>query len=213
VIPPEHRLTVPAGILDRTTQILVDLIEERFGSIDVSVILTYLLEHVDASVLPALGWTFDIPPVAWAAADTTGRRAIVEQALYKQRRRGVPGQVKAALLETLGLVAHIKKNPLLLCDGSWRLDGTFHCDASGRPLTFWLVLPGTDSLTSEEEAQVILIVAEWKRRSAHLMHIYFAPSEEQADDHTSYWSRTTVGLLTTEDGQLITTEDGAPFAA
>ncbi|MBB4268232.1 phage tail protein I [Roseospira visakhapatnamensis] len=98
---------LPAGIRDERSRTLLALMD-RLEGLDLSKVLIYDIDGVDASALPHLGWQFHVMgPEGWELALTDRqRRDLVKQALELHRYKGTRWAVRQAL-DALGVRADI----------------------------------------------------------------------------------------------------------
>lgn len=86
---------IPDGIRDANTEAFNKLID-RFSNLDLTKLLIYIINNVDASVLPHLAWQFHIE--GWELAETVAeKRALIKKAIELHRYKGT----KWALLNVL----------------------------------------------------------------------------------------------------------------
>lgn len=170
---------LPGSVADERMVALERVAQTRLASIDLSVLLVALVDHVVPSALPALGWQFGALGPAWSAADEAGKRALLRRSLARRRKRGTAWAVQDAL-EASGFVAvSIIERPVLLRDGTIRYDGTFQ--HGYRRAEFWVVVVGSDVSASE----VSDLVRAWKRCSAW-EHVFFVSAPEELSDVSQY---------------------------
>lgn len=86
---------IPAGIKDLSAEAFNELID-RLGSIDLTPLLIYIIDHVDSSALPHLAWQFHIE--GWELAETDKeKRTLIKRAIELHRYKGTPWAVKEAI--------------------------------------------------------------------------------------------------------------------
>ncbi|MDI1471939.1 putative phage tail fiber protein [Thermodesulfovibrio sp. N1] len=86
---------IPAGIKDLNAEAFNELID-RLGSIDLTPLLIYIIDHVDSSALPHLAWQFHIE--GWELAETDKeKRTLIKRAIELHRYKGTPWAVKEAI--------------------------------------------------------------------------------------------------------------------
>jgi phage tail P2-like protein len=86
---------IPPGIKDLNTETLNELIE-RLGTLDLTPLLVYIIDHVDASALPHLAWQFHIE--GWELAQTEQeKRNLIKKAIELHRYKGTKWSVINAL--------------------------------------------------------------------------------------------------------------------
>ena len=156
---------------------------DRMGTLPIDKDLIYLIDRVDAQLLPNLAWQFHLTYFeGWGAARTEPeRRRIIRQSIAIHRKKGTPWAIKQAL-RFLGDIdvriidrmaqrdAYAPYHPLRL-DGSWTLDGSQRI----RPIEivvgipqiqhwarFFVITPHDDVLDPSISAAMRKIVDEWK---------------------------------------------------
>ena len=159
----------------------------RLQDLPVEKLLVYLVDAVDAQLLPELGRQFHLTGLeGWRLANTDeARRRLIKRSIALHRKKGTPWAVKEAL-RPVGVnveiieqadqrAAYAALDPHLL-DGSWALDGTVPL----RPLDRLTYLPQVQhwaqflvrmNLAEVSEAGVLplikALVEEWKPVSRH----------------------------------------------
>lgn len=110
---------IPAGIRDQSTEAFNELID-RLGTLDLTPLLIYIIDHVEASALPHLAWQFHIE--GWELAKTEEeKRALIKKAIELHRHKGTRWAVKKAF-EVVDIQADIVE---------W-----FENNGNGEPYTF-----------------------------------------------------------------------------
>ncbi|WP_353798260.1 phage tail protein I [Enterobacter cloacae] len=97
-------LLPPPLASDERFSILANIAAERFSQIDLTVLLVYLVDLVDASALPSLASQFHIQGLeGWLfAKDEQERRNLIKQAIELHKCKGTPWAVRR-VLEILSL--------------------------------------------------------------------------------------------------------------
>jgi hypothetical protein len=183
-------------------QVLLDLLEARLGGLDPSVLLVHLFEHVDESVLPSLGWQFDISADAWAGTDEAGRRELIATAIARQRKRGTAAAIKRALAVLGYDEVHLHKDTALRADGTLPADGTFVAGADAHPFAYWIVLT-SDFLHESVRQRLVEVAQAWGRLVGHVARFYYVLSAEDFGDLTQYERQPFSNSLVLEDGHLL----------
>jgi hypothetical protein len=169
---------LPNSIADERFRRLDAVAAARFQGIDQTRLLVYLVDHVEASALPALAWQFDAFGPDWDAANESERRALLKRVLARRRKRGTPWAVEDAL-RALGHDAEVVESLPLRRDGSFRYDGTFQHQQTPR-FWFWV------AVTGNRLREVLLsVVDKWKRKSTRAA-VYFVGDISDAGDPFAY---------------------------
>jgi len=85
---------IPPGIKDLNTETLNELID-RLGTLDLTPLLVYIIDHVDSSALPHLAWQFHIE--GWELARTEQeKRNLIKKAIELHRYKGTLLGIKTA---------------------------------------------------------------------------------------------------------------------
>jgi phage tail P2-like protein len=101
-------LLPPPLAKDARCRILADLIA-RISGVDLSPVLVYLIDAVDASVLPFLAEQFNALDEGWAdAATDAARRKLLRRAIDLHRHKGTKWAVETAL-DVLGLACGVQE--------------------------------------------------------------------------------------------------------
>lgn len=154
----------------------------RLSELPVEKLLVYLIDQVDARLLPELGRQFHITGLeGWRLANTdAARRALLKRAIALHRKKGTPWALKEALKPVGVDVALIEQadqrrayaalDPVLV-NGAWQLDGSVRLRALDR-LTYipqvqhwaqFLVRINLADLTDTGQLALIkALVEEWK---------------------------------------------------
>lgn len=132
----------------------------RLGDIDISAVVLYDFDAVDASVLPHLAEQFNVLGEAgWDIADTDEKkRALLKEAVALHRIKGTPYALKRAL-ELLGINATVTE---------W-----WQAIPKGTPHTFVIRAnvtdqpSGTQAIDAKRTTQIKRIVNFWKPARSH----------------------------------------------
>lgn len=89
---------IPAGIRDDSNLAFNELID-RMGTVDLTPLLIYLVDEVEAAALPHLAEQFDVTGYkGWIQATSEGeRRALIKSAIAKHYYKGTPYAIKKVL--------------------------------------------------------------------------------------------------------------------
>lgn len=158
---------LPAGIRDERSLALLSLLD-RLDALDLTRLLIYGIDGVEASALPHLGWQFHVMGAeGWELAVSEGqRRALIKRALELHRYKGTRWAVRQAL-DALGVSAEIIE---------W-----FEPEAADlAPYEFGLLarirqpVRRDELLGAETSDAVRRAVSEYKNARSHLAWIAFA---------------------------------------
>ncbi|EBX1346385.1 phage tail protein I [Salmonella enterica subsp. enterica serovar Anatum] len=103
-------LLPPPLASDERFSILANIAAERFAQIDLTALLVYLVDIVDASALPSLAEQFHVQGLeGWLfAANKQEKRELIKQAIELHKYKGTPWAVRRAL-EILSLPGTISE--------------------------------------------------------------------------------------------------------
>ncbi|EHZ7581201.1 phage tail protein I [Salmonella enterica] len=103
-------LLPPPLASDERFSILANIAAERFAQIDLTALLVYLVDIVDASALPSLAEQFHVQgPEGWLfAANEQEKRELIKQAIELHKYKGTPWAVRR-VLEILSLPGTISE--------------------------------------------------------------------------------------------------------
>lgn len=141
----------------------------RIGTIcqNLSVLLIYFVDTVDASVLVHLAQQFDVLGCkGWQFLTTEEqRRQLIKDAVRYHRLAGTP-QIFCLLFLLLGLDQDLDifENPCLLSDGTWSSDGEWRADGIR---TDNFMIDGVFTLDSEFRNDFRCLVKSWQRASSN----------------------------------------------
>jgi len=169
---------LPNSIADARFKLLDRVAAARFSGIDLSRVLVNLVDHVEASALPALGWAFGAFGEDWNAATTDERRALIRRVIARRRKRGTPWAIRDAL-QALGHEVVIRENVRVRHDGTVRRDRTFEYGPHNT-FWFWVIVTGARSREAVES-----VVEAWKRKSTRFA-VYFVPDIADALNTLKY---------------------------
>lgn len=166
---------------------------ERIQGLDVSKLLVYLIDLVDADALPHLADQFHVMGLeGWNAALTEeSRRALIQSAIELHRHKGTPWALKRALAP-LGLTVDVIDQMIqraayaelgnLRVEGSWKLNGSKKI----KPMEVYANLPQiqhwaqfivrinlADATRAENFALVRPLVDEWKPVRSWPLFLYW----------------------------------------
>lgn len=152
-------LLVPALRADLNMRSL-ETLGARSSALDISTVVLYDFDSVDASALPHLAEQFNVlGDAGWDIADTDEKkRALLKEAVALHRIKGTRYAVKRSL-ELLGINATLKEWWETTPKGA---PHTFsiHAEVTDQP-------PGAPAVTAERLKQISQTVTFWKRASSH----------------------------------------------
>lgn len=152
---------------------LDDLIAERFGNLDTSVVVLQLIDTCPVVALPYLAEEYGILGYrGWKFADTElKQREMLKQAFELHRYRGTPWAIKNAL-RLVGIIGGvtIKENLTITLDGSWVLDGYVFL---GYHIAYFRVLIDLANLNGIPIADIKGVINEYKRATQWLFDVSF----------------------------------------
>lgn len=93
-------LTAASSIDDARTKAHL-LLGQRLGALDLSRILVYMVNDVDASVLPALSWQFDMSSPLYELLGGSEQRSLIGNAIVLHARNGTPYAI-TTIMASLG---------------------------------------------------------------------------------------------------------------
>ena len=98
---------IPDGIHDISAEGF-NAIADRLGTLDLTVLLVYIIDHVPASVLPHLARQFHVLGYeGWAVVTTEAQqRALLKAAFELHRYRGTPWAIETAL-SAVGIISEV----------------------------------------------------------------------------------------------------------
>jgi len=165
---------LPGSIADERFQRLDRVAAARFAGIDLSRALVALIDQVEASALPALGWQFGAIDEAWRVATVPERRELLKRVMARRRKRGTPWAVRDAV-EALGHDATVRErtSELQVRNGSVPYNGNFFHHSS--PWCFWVVVTG---VRGREVLQAV--VDRWKRKATRAAVYFIADNDDAA---------------------------------
>jgi phage tail P2-like protein len=169
---------LPASIASESYLRLEQVLEQRFDAIDLTKLLVYLIDHVDASALPALAWQFRALGPAWTAATSDEeRRGLLRRVLARRRHRGTPWAIRDVLEPLYGPI-HIQEDTRIRYDGTIQHNGLFRYGYDAHWARFWVIV--SDAAASSAES-IVAAVNEWGRASTELAAVYFVDAPPGPD--------------------------------
>ncbi|MDZ4379181.1 MAG: phage tail protein I [Xanthomonadaceae bacterium] len=145
---------LPAPLAGDSRAVALDTLAARMNAIDLTPLLVYMVDLVDASVLPFLAEQFHVMGAeGWAYAnDEASRRRLIKSAVELHRHKGTRWAVEQ-VFQTLALDGQISE---------WFQYG-------GEPGYFRaLVDVGERSVTAADYDGIVDLITAFKRASAHL---------------------------------------------
>jgi len=144
---------IPASINDASGQAYNEM-AERLGSLDVTVLMVYIIDYVPASVLPHLAEQFHVAGnEGWLLCNSDDdRRALIKSAIELHRYKGTPYAIER-VLDVLGLSGELQE---------WFQYG-------GQPYHFRVAVDIGDKGMDEAFINRIEgLINEWKNTRSHL---------------------------------------------
>lgn len=167
----EYQSILPPSVnIDRRMLLLEQLFAERLQALDLSVLLVYLIDHVEKSALIWLGKQFSLFGDGWELAkDETSQRELIKTAIEIHRYKGTPWSIKKALAVLgFGDAVLIEHSAYAWHDGSIRHDGR----EIYRSTHWWEYdLNLNRPITREQGANIRLALLEIAPARAVLKHI------------------------------------------
>ncbi len=117
---------LPSAINDQSNHILDGIVERRFEALDLTRLLVYLIDEVDASALPHLIDQFHVSGVEGGALaeNATNRRTLIKASTAMHRHKGTAAALKQIIAAAgFGDITIIEGTPALLHNGVIRRDG------------------------------------------------------------------------------------------
>ncbi len=144
---------IPASINDLSAQAYNEM-AERLGSLDVTVLLVYIIDYVPASVLPHLAEQFHVAEnEGWLLCNADDeRRALIKSAIELHRYKGTPYAIEM-VLDVLGLSGELQE---------W-------FQYSGEPYHFRVAIDISKKGLDEAFINKIeMLINKWKNARSHL---------------------------------------------
>jgi len=199
----------------------------RLSGLPVEQLLVYLVDRVDARLLPELGRQFHISGLeGWQLADTDeARRGLIKRSIALHRKKGTPWGIKEALkavgFNDFEIHEHLPQNHY---DGSISHAGGEHYNAYGWAQFRVTADAGDDQpISAASTARLVETINEWKPVRCHLVDVQYRASvtetassseattvvAELAQDDLHLWGhRLYDGSLSFNQG-LLRTHEGA----
>lgn len=146
---------IPASIKDVSTEAYNEMLE-KLSDLDLSSLLVYVIDRVDASALPALIDQFHVSGVEGATLAETdaNRRELVKNSIAIHRGKGTPGAVRRAISAAGFGDSTVYERP-----GDLKYDGVRHYDGlstygqvPGQWVTYHVIL---SRAVTNDQAQLI----------------------------------------------------------
>lgn len=125
----ERQSILPPSVnIDKRLLLLEQLFAERLGALDLSVLLVYLIDHVEKSALIWLAKQLSLFGDGWELAkDETSQRELIKTAIEIHRYKGTPWSIKKALAVLgFGDAVLIEHSGYQLHNGSFTHNGSHH---------------------------------------------------------------------------------------
>lgn len=136
---------LPESIADERCTAL-DACSQRLESLDIAVVLTLLIDVVDASALPHLAWQFHVENFD-SSAPAADQRAAIRASVEEHRRRGTPWSIRRALeLAGYQYIEIIESAfEAIYHDGTIQRDGQFYHDGGVGSWATYQIRVGTST--------------------------------------------------------------------
>ncbi len=177
----------------------------RLSDLPVEKLLVYLVDAVDAQMLPELGRQFHVASIeGWHLANTdAARRALIKRSIAMHRKKGTPWALKEAL-KTVGVspMAIEERLPARRYDGTINHAGADYYNAYGWAQFRVTADVGDDQpISAANTARVVDTINEWKPVRSHLVDVQYRASVTETVPSSE--STTTAALLEQEDTHLL----------
>lgn len=176
-------------------QDLDDLVTERVDAFPVEVVMTFLMQILEASAMPTMATDMMVNGIGGFAQATTEqeKRDILLNSIRTRRKMGTVGAVKSAV-QTLGYSSPIiiegAANQPLVFDGSSLFSGAVDYQGGNNGwATFAVVLPEAElvSLTTEEVQLLVDYINYYKNERSELIGIgYYETLDPEYDGLFGY---------------------------
>ena len=158
----------------------------RLSDIDLSPLLVYLVDTVDASALPYLGEQFHIMGAeGWSLTTTEEqKRALLARAIELHRHKGTPWAIKEALVAAgFNDLVIEERLPETYYDGSISYAGAEIHDYYSWAHFRVVADAGDDQpVSAEQTARIIETINAWKPASRHLVSVQHRASDSERID-------------------------------
>jgi phage tail P2-like protein len=176
------RRLIPPGIRDLSTEAFNELID-RLGSLDLTPLLIYIIDNVNASALPHLAGQFHVTGLeGWSIAQTNKeKRALIKRAIELHRYKGTPWAVKQAIRSVGYADAEIIEGlPTVKYNGAYTYSGAEDYMGGVRWALFRVILDigESKSLTKADIERLVALIKEYKNVRSHLKDIAFKSTVE-----------------------------------
>lgn len=192
----EYKNILASGIADKEHLVAFDkMVHNRFNNLEVQAALIYLIDTVDAALLPLLAEQFDVlGHKGWIVADSYGavmgagvptpydldkaRRTLIKNAVRLHRYKGTPWAIKESLKSVgfydVTIVEGIDAEAVKYLDGTWLLDGEFTL-GGGHWADFRVVvdLGAVMGITAGQAALITALINEYKNVRSRLTAVTY----------------------------------------
>ncbi len=165
---------IPAGIRDKSNLALNELIDGA-ATIDLTPLLVYIIDNVDASALPHLIEQFHVAGSEGGrlAENETLKRALLKRAIDMHRMKGTPAGLRQALTE-IGFggkenLTIIERSGDIHYDGSVIYDGLYNYASIGGWAEYTIVL--SCPITNDQAVLIQALCKEFVPARCHLRAI------------------------------------------
>jgi len=149
----------------------------RLSGLPLERLLVYLIEQVDARLLPELAAQFHVSGVeGWHLANTeAAQRELIKRSVALHRKKGTPWALKEAL-KTIGVapLEIIERLPQVRYDGAINHAGGQHYSAyNWAQFRLHASIGDHQPISAANTARVVATIAEWKPVSRHLVDVQY----------------------------------------
>lgn len=178
---------IPSSIKDDNTEAFNELID-GLGSLDITPLLIYIIDSVEATALPHLAEQFHVMGLeGWNLCETEAeKRALIQKAIELHRHKGTPWAIKEALKSAGYEDAVIEEGlPGIYYDGSINFNGYERYEGNRNRWAVFRVLLDIGEikgLTAAQRKNVIALINEYKNVRSHLRDLYFTSNPTETID-------------------------------
>jgi P2-related tail formation protein len=187
------RRSLATGIANRDhLAVFEQMINARIEAIDVSKVMVYIVDRVDASALYSLAKQFDLLGYrGWKlATNEQERRDLIKRAIELHRFKGTPWSIKEAFKSVGFFDAEIVEFDNLRYDDTAKYDGEYlHGESLWALFSVILNLGETKGVTNDLRLDHKALIEEYKNVRSQLVNLRYATSlfdEVVSDEAAEY---------------------------
>lgn len=159
--------------------------EERFAELDLSVLLIYMIDTVNADALPILAEQFDLLGYkGWrfVEGDEAQQRELIKAAIELHRYKGTPWSIKEALRRIGFGGAEIIEGVGQYYDGSFYHNAAVTYSGSANWACFRVIfdLGNVKGINEQQTTDLLALIDEYKNARSKLVDLAFSKSIEDA---------------------------------